>query len=161
MADVRYAVPGIPEGPAAGVTAFMPHFIRHAASGAQTYKYDVTLFQGMVGIPAPTGDTQMSPDTGDRATGGYASSADAPQAWWPSKGYQRVAIERPGAGMPIQVYSPTQPGLTTVLPVPATDLRALYGRDSARLTYRAVLNRVRQVPVFPRVTRARSGTWNG
>lgn len=161
MPDVRYSVPGVPEGPAAGLTAFMPQFIRHAASGAQAYKYDVDSYLGMVAVPAPTGDTQMSPDTGDMALTGSGRSSDAPQAWWPQKSYQRVAIERPGAGMPVQVYSPTQPGLTTLLPVPATDLRALYQRDSARLSYRAVLNRVRQVPWFPRVNRADSGTFNG
>lgn len=161
MPDVRYSVPGVPEGPAAGLTAFMPQFVRHAASGAQAYKYDVDSYLGMVGVAAPTGDTQMSPDTGDRAMAGTARSSDAPQAWWPQKGYQRVAVERPGAGMPVQVYSPTQPGLTTVLPVPASDMRALYQRDSARLSYRAVLQRARQLPWWPRVYQAGDGSFNG
>lgn len=161
MPDVRYSVPGVPEGPAAGITAFMPQFIRHAASGAQAYKYDVYSSLGMAAIPAPTGNTQMSPDQGDRAMSGTSRSSDAPQAWWPFVSYQAVAIERPGAGMPVQVYSPTQPGLTTLLPVPATDLRTLYQRDSARLSYRAILNRVRQVPWWPRTYRAEDGSSNG
>lgn len=161
MPDVRYAVPGVPPGPAAGITAFMPHFTRHAASGAIAYKYDVDSYLGMVAVPAPTGNTQMLPDAGDAAMMGSGRSSDAPQAWWPQKGYQRVAVERPGAGMPVQVYSPTQPGLTTVLPVPASDMRALYQRDSARLSYRAILQRARALPWFPRVTRDETGTWNG
>lgn len=161
MPDVRYNVPGVPPGPAAGITAFMPQFIRHAASGAQAYKYDLDLYLGLRAVPAPTGDTQMSPDAGDMAMGGYARSQDAPQAWWPQKGYQRTALERPGAGMPIKVYDPARPGPTTVLPVPAQDFRAQYTRDSARLTYRAILQRTRNVPWFPKVYRAQDGTWNG
>lgn len=161
MPDVRYNVPGVPPGPAAGITAFMPQFVRHAASGAQAYKYDVELYQGMRRIDAPTGDTQMSPDSGDMATGAQARSSDAPEAWWPSKGFQRVALERPGAGMPIKVYDPARPGPTTLLPVPAQDFRAQYTRDSARLAYRAVLQRARSLPWFPRVNRAEEGTFNG
>lgn len=161
MPDVRYNVPGVPPGPAAGITAFMPQFIRHAASGAQAYKYDTEIYLGLRGVPAPTGDTQMSPDAGDMATGAQARSQDAPQAWWPQKGFQRVALERPGAGMPIKIYNPARPGPTTLLPVPAQDFRAQYGRDSARLSYRAVLQRARSLPWFPRVTRAEEGTFNG
>lgn len=161
MPEVRYQVPGVPDGPAAGLTAFMPQLTYHAASGHQAYKYDVVSYLGLVQVPAPTGDTQMSPDAGDLALTGAGRSSDAPQAWWPQKGYQARALERPGAGMPIQVYSPTQPGLTTVLPVPAQDYRAQYVRDSARLARPAILQRIRQLPWFPRVNRVEDGTYNG
>jgi len=161
MPDVRYNVPGVPAGPAAGITAFMPAFIRHAASGAQAYKYNVNSYLGMVPVPAPTGDTQISPDAGDLDVAGYSRSSDAPEAWWPQKSYQAQALERPGAGMPILYYTPGYPGITTVLPVPAQDFRGQYQRDSARLAYRAILQRARQVPWFPRVMRVKDGTWNG
>lgn len=161
MAEARYQVPGIPEGPAAGLSAFMPQLTPHAASGAQAYKYDVVSYLGLVQVPAPTGDTQISPDIGDAGMMGSGRSSDAPQAWWPQKGYQATALERPGAGMPVQVYSPTQPGLTTLLPVPAQDYRAQYGRDSARLARPAILQRIRQLPWFPKLYQAPDGTYNG
>lgn len=160
MPDVRYTVPGIGQGPAAGLSAFMPHFNRQAAGGAQSYKYAITR-AGPWAHPAPTTDTQISPDSGDKAQMGYARSSDAPDAWWPQDWDQTFIAERPGAGMPIKIYSPTQPGLTTVLPVPATDFRALYQRDSARLSRRAVLNRVKQLPYFPRIYQAGDGGFNG
>jgi hypothetical protein len=162
MPDVRYTVPGIGQGPSAGLTAFMPHFNRQAAGGAQQYKYAIDGWPGTVAHPVTAKvDTQISPDAGDKAQMGYARSSDAPDVWYPQDWQQTVAIERPGAGMPIKVYSPTQPGLTTVLPVPATDLRALYQRDSARISRRAVLNRVKQLPYFPRIYKAGDGSFNG
>jgi|SRR5215469_5073029 len=161
MPDVRYVVPGIGPGPAAGLTAFLPHFNRAAAGGAQSYKYAVRGYPGNQAHPAPTVDTQMSPDSGDKAQMGYARSSDAPEAWWPQDWDQVFIAERPGAGMPVQVYSPTQPGLTTLLPVPATDFRATYQRDSARTSRPAVLNRVAQLPWFPRVYKASDGGFNG
>lgn len=161
MPDVRYSVPGVGQGPAAGLTAFLPHFNRLAASGAQSYKYAVRGWPGNMAHPAPTTDTQISPDSGDKAQMGSARSSDAPEAWWPQDWDQTFIAERPGAGMPVAVYSPTQPGLTTVIPVPATDFRATWQRDSARLSRRAPLNRVAQLPWFPRAYRAPSGSWNG
>lgn len=162
MPDVRYTVPGIGQGPSAGLTAFMPHFNRPAASGAQQYKYGMDASAGQRPyIVTAKQDTQMSPDQGDKAQMGYARSSDAPDAWYPQDWQQVIAIERPGAGMPIKVYSPTQPGLTTVLPVPATDFRALYQRDSARISRRAILNRVKQLPYFPRIYQAGDGSFNG
>jgi len=161
MPDVRYSVPGIGQGPAAGITAFMPHFNRQAAGGAQSYKYAVRGWPGNVAHPAPTINTQMSPDEGDKAQMGYARSSDAPEAWWPQDYDQLFIAERPGAGMPIQRYDPTRPGLTTVLPVPAVDFRALLLARSSREARPAVLNRVGQLPWFPRLYRARDGNYNG
>jgi hypothetical protein len=161
MPDVRYELPGLSRGPAAGLTAFMPHFNRYAASGAQSYKYAVRGWPGNMAHPAPTVDTVPSPDLGDLAQAGYARSVDAPQAWWPQDYDQTFIAERPGAGMPIQYYDPTRPGLTTVLPVPSTDYRALYQKDSYRNTRRAILNRVRQLPWWPREYVAEDGIYNG
>ena len=162
MPEVRYTVPGVEPGPAKGITAFTPHFNRHAAGGAQDYKYRLVSTLGRYGIPAPTRNTQISPDPGDLAQAGTSRSSDAPQTWWPQMSYQAAALEYPGAGMPIAYYSPQFPGRTTLLPVPAEDYRARYQRDSARLARRALLNRIRQLPWFPRVYSAgnRDGAGN-
>ena len=157
MAEVRYQVPGVPAGPARGLSAFTPGLTRQAGGGAQRYKYAVTSLLGRGAIPAPTVNTQMSPDLGDLAQAGTARSSDAPQAWWPQQSYQALAVERPGAGMPIAYYSPQFPGRTTLLPVPAVNLRTRYLADSARLSRRAVLNRVRQLPWWPRTWQAGNG----
>lgn len=158
MPEVRYQVPGVPEGPARGLSAFTPGLTRQAAGGAQRYKYAVTSLLGRGAVPAPTVNTQMSPDEGDKAQMGTARSSDAPQAWWPQQSYQAIIAERPGAGMPIAYYSPQYPGRTTLLPVPAVDYRGIYQQESARLSRAAVLNRVRQLPWWPRTWNARSGS---
>ena len=151
MPDVRYSVPGVPPGPAAGLSAFLPHFNRPAASGAQSYKYAVGVIQR---APAPTRDTAPSPDVGDLANVGTSRSTDAPDSYWPQKYYQGFIAEPPGAGMPVQRYDTVRPGLTTVLPVPALNPAGTLRRDSAVLARQAILNRVRQLPWFPRVYRA-------
>ncbi len=151
---MRYEVPGVPAGPALGLSAFLPHFNRAAAGGAQSYKY------GVRGGPAqfhyaPTTDTVPSTDVGDLANAGYSRSSDAPDGYWPND-YDVVINdqERPGAGMPIRFYSPTTPGPTTVLPVPAGNPAPGLRRDSARLARTAILQRVRQLPWFPRMFQA-------
>jgi hypothetical protein len=154
MTDVRYSVPGVPPAPAAGITAFVPHFNRMAASGAQSYKYAVHGSPGTEAIPMTARvNTQISPDYGDLAQAGPARSSDAPDAIWPQLYYQSFIAE-PAQSAPLtgpRYYSPQQPGLTTLLPVPAEDGRALYQAKSARLAYRAVLNRVKQLPWFPKL----------
>lgn len=157
MPEVRYSVPGVPPVAAMGLSAFMPHFNRAAAGGAQGYKYAVNGSPGTRGIPAPTRDTVPSPDKGDLGLAGQSRSSDAPDMIFPQKYYQEYIAEPPGAGMPVRYYSPTQPGLTSLLPVPAEDGRAGYQRDSARLSRRALLNRVRQLPWFPRMYQAPDG----
>lgn len=151
MPEFGYELPGLPPDYAGGLSAFMPHFGGQAASGRQAYKYDLTGSMGLLAIPAPTTDTVPSPDRGDIANMGTARSSDAPDQWWPQKWFQRVIAERPGAGMPIQMYDPVHPGKTTVLPVPvralAKDLRA----QQAMTARRAILQRVRQLPWWPRV----------
>jgi hypothetical protein len=145
----RYVVPGLPPEQH-GRTAFAPVFPGYAASGRQAYKYAVTSWLGRVAAPAPTVNTQISPDAGDKAQMGYSRSSDAPDAWYPQKGYQGEICEPPGAGMPIQVYDMNRPGLTTVLPVPAVAVAPTSRRDSATLARPALLNRARQLPWWPR-----------
>jgi hypothetical protein len=148
---MRYTVPGVP--PQLASTAFTPHLNRHAATGAQRYKYALHGSPGTVGIPAPTRDTAPSPDPGDLALAGTSRSPDAPDVWYPTQYFQGVAIERPGAGMPVRVYDPTQPGPTTLLPVPAVDYRAQYQRDSARLSANWPSLGQRQIKEVPRLLR--------
>jgi hypothetical protein len=150
MPDVSYRVPGVPPGPAAGISAFLPHYNRPAGGGAQAFKYAVVGFPGTRMIPAPTRSTTPSPDPGDKVRKGTSASSDAPDGIWPNKYYQGFIAEPPGAGMPVQYYSPTQPGLTTLLPVPANNLALGLRSDQARLSRRAVLQRVRQLPWWPK-----------
>jgi hypothetical protein len=150
MPEVSYRVPGVPPGPGQGITAFLPHFNRQAAGGAQSYKYAVIGHPGTRGIPASTVNTVPSPDLGDLAQMGISRSSDAPQMIWPNQYYQTFLAEPPGAGMPIQVYSPTQPGLTSLLPVPANNVALGLRSNSARLSRKAILQRVKQLPWWPR-----------
>jgi hypothetical protein len=136
----RYTTSGIPQHLAAGaelgLSAFMPHFNRLAASGAQAYKGDVTGRPGTQAIrmrPSRSG-IPPSPDPGDMALMGTSRSIDAPDAIWPNQYYVRPAANYwPGAGMPIQMYNPVRPQDTTMIPVPATDLRSVYQARSAKL----------------------------
>src|SRR5215472_6924096 len=151
MPEIRYVLPGVPEGPAAGLSAFMPVYGGYAASGRQAYKYDVTSTLGRVAIPAPTVNTQISPDAGDKAQMGTSRSSDAPQAWWPQESYQAVAVER------APVLTPDNgdtAGPRSLMPVPAVSLPKTSRRDQALLARPALLRRVRQLPWFPRLYQA-------
>ena len=164
MTDVRYSIPGVPEQPARGITAFAPAFVRHAASGAQDYKYAVEGYPGTRAIrQSARSDTQISPDYGDLSSAGSARSSDAPDAIWPNLYYQNRAIDWPGGPdyAATAVYSPQFPGKTTLIPVPAEDGRAAWLAQSATLNRPAVLQRAGQVPVYPRLYMPPSGTWNG
>lgn len=162
MTSWRYSVPGVPPLNAGQASsAFTPFLSWAAASSAVSYKYAVTGTMGRGAVPAPTTATQMDSGPATLATTGRGRSSDAPAAWWPQEWYQGVATERPGAGMPVRVYSPTMAGPTTVLPVPATDYRAGYVRDSATLARRTILQRARALPWFPRILPDRTGTFNG
>ena len=155
-----YRVTGIPDqppnpdvaGPAAGLSAFLPNLTRMAASGAVRYKY---LLPGSG--PAQRQDisnisaTAPSPDVGDIAQMGWARSSDAPNATWFDQ-YMPLPEPQyyPGAGMPIQVYDPTRPQDTTMLPVPAVSYRALWQRMQANLAYGVQPGGQRQVTAWPR-----------
>lgn len=164
MPEVRYQIPGVPPDPAKGITAFAPHFNRHAASGAQDYKYAVRGYPGTraIGQEARV-QTQISPDYGDLSSAGSARSSDAPDAIWPNQYYQDFIDEAPGQNVPARnaVYSPQFPGRTTLIPVPAEDGRAAYLAQSALLNRPGVLNRAGEVPVQPRLYMPPRGTWNG
>ena len=134
----RYQVSGIPPSQAAiGLSAFLPHFTRLAASGATEYKGQVTGHPGTAAIPVRPlrQGIPPSPDPGDMVQMGLSRSSDAPDAFWPNLYY--VTPEPgywPGAGMPVQMYNPVRPQDTTMIPVPATDLRSVYQARSALLS---------------------------
>jgi hypothetical protein len=138
----RYTTTGIPPSQAAvGLSAFMPHFNRLAASGAQAFKGQVTGRPGISAVPVEgLGLPVPSPDPGDMAQMGTSRSTDAPNAIWPNQYYDNPAMQGPdgnrfypGAGMPVQIYNPVRPQDTTMIPVPAADLRSVYQKHSAKL----------------------------
>ena len=133
----RYQVSGIPAQQAAlGLSAFLPHYHLLAASGAQMYKGQVYGRPGTVAIPVNPylNGTNPSPDLGDIAQMGLSRSSDAPDAFWPNLYYVTPEPQFwPGAGMPVQMYNPVRPQDTTMIPVPALDLRAAYQKHSAKL----------------------------
>lgn len=159
MPEVSYRVPGVPPGPGAGITAFMPHYNRPAGGGAQAFKYAVIGHPGTRAIAAPLGAGLAAGVGNPAATArmGTARSGDAPPAIYPNQYYESFIAEPPGAGMPIQYYSPTQPGLTSLLPVPAGNPAPGLRRDSASLSRRAILNRVKQLPWWPKQYEAPNG----
>lgn len=136
----RYETSGIPpqlaSGEALGLSAFMPHFNRLAAGGAQAYKGQVTGRPGTAAIrmrPSRSG-VPPSPDPGDMAQMGTSRSGDAPDSIWPNQYYTLPAANFwPGAGMPVQMYNPVRPQDTTMIPVPAGDLRSVYQARAATL----------------------------
>jgi hypothetical protein len=140
----RYRTTGIPPAIAAvGLSAFMPHYTRLAASGAQAYKGSVTGRPGTAAVPMnPENKLGGGSGLNDLAMAGTSRSSDAPDAIWPNQYYTNPVAETggirgqafwPGAGMPVQIYNPVRPQDTTMVPVPATDLRALYQARAAAL----------------------------
>ena len=134
----KYVVPGIPQG--AQLSAFMPNWTRLAQSGAVQYKQAVSGSPGTTGVPAPAPAIAASSGRSAQAMMGTSRSSDAPDVWYPQEYYQTRLTERPGAGMPIRVYS------DNLLPVPARDARG----KSAVLS-RPVLQRGRVQIAAPRV----------
>ena len=167
----RYQVPGIPPVIAAnGLSAFLPHFTRLAGSGAQAFKGQVTGAPGTRGMPVSgLGLPVPSPDLGD--LGGRRRSSDAPDMIWPNLYYDNPAAQGPdgsryypGAGMPVQVNNPARPQDTTMIPVPATDLRGVYQARAAKLAGGISTDRagvLRQATSLVRWPRRRSGNGPG
>jgi hypothetical protein len=103
-----------------GHTALTPAYVRYAASGAQAYKQQVSGQPGTQAIPVTPLDKVPSPDAGDIALMGLSRSSDAPNVFYPNLYFNRAPItERPGAGMPVSVYS------DNLMPVPAVDPRGI------------------------------------
>lgn len=127
----RYRTSGLPPAASRGTTAFLPHFNRLAASGAQQYKDGLTGHPGQPGVAiSPQG--RLSPDRTSLALKGRASSTDAPDMIWPGQYYARPERNyRPG--LLIQMYDPVAPQDTTMIPVPAVSLRKHHLRHSAAL----------------------------
>jgi hypothetical protein len=105
---MRYMVPGVPRQFSA--TAFTPTLTRAAASGAQSYKSELTGQPGTQAIPAPYPEG-VPQDA--HFTGGQSRSSDAPPVWYPQLYYQRALTNR----APVAIYS------DNCLPVPAVDPR--------------------------------------
>lgn len=143
----RYTVSGIPPGVAArGLSAFLPHFTRPAASGAQRYKQAVEGQPGTRGIRVGGNPTPADRSAAAAvALKGAASSLDAPDVVYPNQYYQRYLTERPGAGMPIAVLPGNPP------PVPAVNLRGGYLSGSARLSRTAIRRQQKQIAAHPRL----------
>lgn len=159
----RYVTSGIPpEQAALAGSAFMPFFTRMAASGAETYK---TLLPGSGPArrhAAPTIDTVPSPDLGDMVLMGTSRSSDAPDAWYIND-YDTIpdrVWDTTGGTARVQVYNPVAPELTTMIPVPAVDLRSLYQARSAALAGGVRSNRdkaLHQATAFAKWPKARRG----
>lgn len=133
----RYRTTGLPPAAANGATAFAPHFNRLAGSGAMEYKAQVEGHPGTLGIPVEGSFLPVpSPDLGDIAQMGYSRSTDAPNMIYPNKYWTTPEPAFwPGAGMPVQMYDPTRPQDTTMIPVPATQVfyRSQQGLDGAQI----------------------------
>ena len=131
----RYQTSGIPPDQARlGLSAFMPHFNRLAASGAMSYKGGVTGYPGTRAVPVgPT--APPAPDIGDMVLGGSHAGYLQPDKIWPNQYWVTTdpVWDHAGGTAQVQVYCPTSPELTTMIPVPATDLRGLYQARSATL----------------------------
>lgn len=129
----RYRVSGLPPTAGRGVSAFFPNLTRMAASGAQMYKGEVHGFPGTARIPISGLPFAPQPDRGDIALMGLSRSSDAPPAFWPNL-YYATPERNYRPGLLIQMYDPTAPELTTMIPVPAVSLRQTYQLHSARLS---------------------------
>jgi hypothetical protein len=137
----RYQVTGIPaqlaSGECLGLSAFLPHFNRLAASGAQSYKGGVTGHPGTARIPVMPARQGIppSPDPGDMALMGTSRSSDAPDSIWPNQYWVTTDPfwDTSGGTARVEVYTPTRPQDTTMIPVPAVDLRSVYQSRSATL----------------------------
>ena len=114
---MKFVLPGVPPG--AQPSAFMPHFNRLAASGAQQYKGSVSGQPGTQAIPAPVTDTTPAPGALQLALAGTAKSSDAPPAWYPSEYYDGSlnGYGTMGPVTPVRIYS------DNMMPVPAKDPR--------------------------------------
>ena len=125
MPAPRYRVTGVPlnVGMVNGATAFVPHFTRMAASGAFSYKNTVNGYPGTKAIPVDMNQCQPNyPVGGTVALMGLSRTADGPDAFWPNLYYNTPEPQWwPGAGMPVQMYEPTRPWKTTMIPVPAVN----------------------------------------
>lgn len=156
MPDIRYVTPGIPQGAAAGITAFLPHFNRQCGSGAQSYKYALRGFPGTRGVAAPYPGGVPQGEHSAMAQQGTGTSDCAPPEWFPQQYFQSYIAEQPGAGMPILRIAPTNPAQSTVLPVPASTYN-YRGQQYRSKRPAGIVQRVRQIPVFARLYQAPGG----
>ena len=141
----KYLVSGLPPVTERGTSAFLPHFNFMAASGTWQYKDGVHGYPGTKTIPVDmTQAAQVpvtpgvfrsaaTPGTVALALKGQAASPDAPQAFWPNL-YYAYPERNYRPGLMVQMYDPTAPELTTMIPVPAVSYRQTYQRKAATLS---------------------------
>lgn len=128
----RYRVSGLPPQASKGLSAFFPYFTRLAGGGAQQYKDGLTGRPGAPGVMVGS-QGQPAADRTALALKGTASTVDAPPFIFPSEYWARPqANYRPG--LLVQMYDPTAPELTTMIPVPAVSGRQHRLRKSAALS---------------------------
>lgn len=144
----RYRVTGLPPKAAAGLSAFFPHYTRLAGSGAQQYKDGVTGRPGSPGISIQM-QANPTPDLTSLAFKGTASSSDAPWEFFPGQ-YFAMPERNYRPGLLVQVYDPTAPQNTTMIPVPAVSGRQHRLRKSAALAGGIKGSSRRQIPLIPR-----------
>lgn len=129
----RYQTTGLPPEAAKGHTAFMPHYNRLAASGAQHYKVLKPGSGPAVVHPISNlSATAPSPDLGDIAYMGTARSSDAPNVFVQDD-YDPLPAWLPG--ILVQRYNPTRPQDTTMIPVPAGNAALQLRTRQAMLSY--------------------------
>lgn len=118
-ASLRYQVPGWPAA-IQGHAAVVPHFNRHAASGAQQYKDGVTGQPGTQTIPVDVTVTPGYSQLAGQALMGLGRAQDAGNWFLPNLYYAKPERDFwPGAGMPVAVRS------DNLMPVPAADPRGI------------------------------------
>lgn len=144
----RYRVTGLPPVAQYGLSAFFPYFTRLAGSGAQEYKDGLTGRPGQPGIPITM---QAGPvaDLTAMAQKGRASSQDAPWKIYPGQ-YFALPERNYRPGLLVQMYTPTAPELTTMIPVPAVSGRQHRLKKSANEAGGIRSGSRRQVPLIPR-----------
>lgn len=144
----RYRVTGLPPAAQSGLSAFFPYFTRLAGSGAQEYKDGLTGRPGQPGTPITM---QAGPvaDLTAMAQKGTHSSQDAPWKIYPGM-YFALPERNYRPGLLVQMYDPTAPELTTMIPVPAVSGRQHRIRKSAKESGGIAGSSRRQVPLIPR-----------
>jgi hypothetical protein len=157
MPAPRFRVSGVPPEAPPGATAYLPAFVRLAGSGAQHYK-------SLTGGPARQIHVPGQQELANEQAGftmalmGTARSSDAPDLIAPDQyiPHPEPAFW-PGAGMPVQMYDPTAPWLTTMVPVPAVNPAIGLRENSAVLS--AGVSSVQSARIRAMWDRPRSPSW--
>jgi hypothetical protein len=124
-----------------GHSAVTPALVRMASGGAQEYKTKLVGQPGTQGIPVS--GTVVDQGRVGQAQMGLGRASDAPDMVYPQRYYVAGLTERPGAGMPISVYS------DNLMPVPAVDPRGIPSSQFQPINQRGQ-RAVNWAPAMPR-----------